>query len=490
MLTNHRGIIAEQYSELQGIPLLKAARDTYPLAKASPESSLRAIFQAAEIALLNLEDLVTRVSADLARGALGKASVKMSWVRGFQRLMVDLSVLPHKLGLGSDIAECEGVLRIGDSPGLRAFAKALERLDEIILAQIGKGEIPIGSLLAKQSLDCSAFNLLHMIRVCNHEMTIWENNLAEIHVPVAVPDYDQFVVTAGMRATVYDRVLKGDTFFTQFRGLHQVPEILCDEINDRIEHAIMDIRHESLQAGFEHLRCANILSAGVISALPAMVDNLATSDYHQIRENLGLTSGSHSVGLHFHLFRDLYQQLWEAVANSFLAGQADAGDQEALCAAIRRAAATRQRDPRAFLLHLLGNECLELRAFIQLWRDEHLNLPRNNLGGNRTKSLTGSLDAIKAVKGMRDVARAKDPMQPLADVRNHRNNRTDDRQLPLTRYLERPDSLDNRIMQATGEITQERFPNVQQREGVFAMESPFSPPPRRLVQARGGEDRD
>ena len=481
MLTNHRGIIAEQYSDLQGIPVLKAAKGAYPLPRASAESSLRAVFQAAEIALLNLEDLVSRITADVECGAFGPASVKMSWVRGFQRLLVQLSLLPHQIGFGDDVAEAVGVLRISDSSALRAYTNALKRLDTSVLGRMGTEELPIGCLLAERSLDSSSLNFLHMLRVCNHETTIWEYNLAEIYVPVAVPGYDEFVVTQGMRDAVYDRVLKGDTFFTQFRGLHQVPEILCDEINDRIESAIVNIRGESLQAAFEHLRCANILATGVTAALPAIVDNLATSDYHKIRENLGRTSGSHSVGLHFHLFRDLYQQLWEALAGSLSEGRAGAVNYEMLCAAIRRATEQRYQDARAFLLYLLGNECLDLRSFIHLWRDEHLNLPRNNLGGNRTKSLTGSFDAIKAVQKMRDAARTKDPMQPLADVRDHRNGRPGDRQLPLTNYMSTPESLDSIIVQLTGEVTRERFPNVQQREGVFAMPSPFSPPPRRVV---------
>ena len=125
---------------------------------------------------------------------------------------------------------------------------------------------------------------------------------------------NEFVVTQGMQDAVYDRVLTGDTFFTQFRGLHQVPEILCDEINDRIECGILSMRAGRLQAAYEHLRCVNVLSGGIAAAMPAIVDNLVTADNHEIRENLGLTSGSHSVGLHFHLFRDLYQQLWEAFA--------------------------------------------------------------------------------------------------------------------------------------------------------------------------------
>ena len=98
------------------------------------------------------------------------------------------------------------------------------------------------------------------------------------------------------------------------------------------------------------------------------MDNLATSDYHKIRENLGLTSGSHSVGLHFHLFRDLYQQLWEALAGSLSEGRAGAVNYEMLCAAIRRATEQRYQDARAFLFYLLGNGCFGgTRPFLSIY---------------------------------------------------------------------------------------------------------------------------
>ena len=401
LLYNDQGVIAEQYLELQALHVLQAARDAYPLLPASAESTLRAIFQAAEIALLNLEDLVSRAAMDIEQRAFGSAAVKMSWTRGFHRVMVQLSLLPHQLGLGGETVETHGVLRIGDSPALRAYIEALKRFDTRVLQYVNAREYPIEAILATRSLDCSELHLLHLARICNHETTIWERNLAEIFVPTVVPCYDEFVVSQGMRDAVYDRVLKGDTFFTQFRGLHQVPEILCAEINDRIERAIVDIRAQCPQQAYDHLRCANILATGVLAALLPMADNLATSDYHKIRENLGLTSGSHSVSLHYHLFRDLYQQLWEALASFLLGGQVHAAQPEVVQAAMHHATQNRYQDMSTFLFHLLANECLHLRTFMHQWRDEHLHLPRNNLGGNRTKSLTGSLDAIKAVKGMR-----------------------------------------------------------------------------------------
>ncbi|MGH7914757.1 MAG: hypothetical protein ACREPW_08915 [Candidatus Binataceae bacterium] len=478
---NSRGVIAQQYSELQAIPVLEKARQTYPLAAASPESTLRAVFQAVEIALLNLEDLLSRAALNVDRQQFGSATVKMSWACGFHRVLVKLSVLPHQLGLIGDSNEM-GVLRVSDSPALRVYLEALKHFDENLARNVSSSELDVEKLLAEDSLDCNELRLLHLARICNHETTVWECNLAEIRVPIAVPSYEDFVVAPVMYAAVYDRVLEGDTFFTQFRGLHQIPEILCAEINDRLEQAVVAIRARRPNAAYEHLRSANILSEGVLASLPPMTDNLTTSDYHRIRENLGLTSGSHSVNLHYHLFKDLYQQLWESLANRIMDGRPHGDYGEMLEATIRDAIRNPERDDNTFLFNLLANECLRLRTFIRAWRDEHLQLPRNNLGGDRTKSLTGSLDAIRAVKGMRDAARAKDPMRPLAIARHLREGPDSSAPTPLTEYLESEESMDKRLADATGHITQRRFRNVQERLGVFANQCPFVPPPQRVVR--------
>jgi hypothetical protein len=477
---NSRGVIAQQYSELQAIPVLEKARQKYPLAAASPQSTLRAVFQAVEIGLLNLEDLLSRAASDLGRQHFGAAAVKMSWACGFHRVLVKLSVLPQQLGVAGASNET-GTLRLSDSPALLLYLEALRRLDATLARCVSSSELDLEKLLAEDSLDCNELRLLHLARLCNHQTTVWESNLAEVRVPIAVPSYEDFVVAPVMREAVYDRVLEGDTFFTQFRGLHQIPEILCAEINDHLEQATVAIDAARPNAAYEHLRSANILSAGILASLPPMTENLVTSDYHRIRENLGLTSGSHSVNLHYHLFRDLYQQLWESLANWIMNGQPHGDRGEMLRATIREASIDPDRDVNAFSFKLLANECLHLRAFIRAWRDEHLQLPRNNLGGSRTKSLTGSLDAIKAVRGMRDAARMKDPMQPLALAYQLRDERDTGVHTPLTQYLESAESMDNRLADATGHITQQRFQNVQERVGVFANQCPFVPPPQRQV---------
>ena len=77
-----------------------------PIQKLSvPKSTLRAVFQAVEIGLLNLEDLLSRAASDLDRRQFGAAAVKMSWACGFHRVLVKLSVLPQQLALIGDSEE-------------------------------------------------------------------------------------------------------------------------------------------------------------------------------------------------------------------------------------------------------------------------------------------------------------------------------------------------------------------------------------------------
>lgn len=478
MLYNKRGIIAEQYSQLQAVHILDQARQAYPLPQASALSTVRALFQSVEIALLNLADLMPRITMDLQNGRVADATMKMQWVRGFHAILVDLSMMPDVLGEGYNGSQAYGELKITDSPAFQAYFIALKQFDSGVLKYLALDEQAIQQLIAEQSLDNEQLLLLHLARLCNHETTIWEHNLGSVKVLVEIPDYETFVASRYIYNAVYDTMLEGDTYYTQFRGLHQIPEILCAEINDHIEKAILHIRGAALPQAYEHLRQVNILAEGILAALVPIVDYLTTADYHKIRENLGLTSGSHSVGIHYHLFRDLYGQLWETFAQYVTNKQSS--DRVGIEEIIRQIELNKFNEQASFLLHLLTNELLKVRVFTLQWRNEHLHLPRNNVGGNYTRSLTGAVDAVQAVKRMRDSALMRDPMQPLANARGL-ENMSEEVHRPLTDYFTRQDSLDAHILSVTGEITKERFKDVQERTGVFAQKSPFIPPPKREV---------
>jgi len=473
---NDRGVIAESYHDLQGLSVLAAARASCPLPRASASSTLRAVLQAAEIALLNLADLLERAATDVAEERVGGAAVKLSWARGFQRVLSRLSLLPEQLALATNGGTEHSVLRIEDSPAFAEYDRAVRAFDQIVMRCAESGVLDLQGALADTSLDSAAFSVLHLARIGNHESTIWARNLAAVRVPMAAPSYQAFVVTDVMKEAVYERVLTGDTYFTQFRGLHQIPEILGEEVNDRLEQGVRDLRDGAWHSAAEHLRRVNVLGDAMLACLPPMVDNLATSDYHQIRENLGLTSGSHSVCLRFHLFTHLYEQWAEELERSILT--AAAADASGIDDGIRWLDGEQRRDGDTWLLNFLVDESLKFRAFVFQWREEHLNLPRNNLGGEGTKSLTGSPDAVQAVVHMRDTARSRDALLPIAQARGVAASGGQPRG-DLHRYLESDASLDTWLLRATGRVTKTRFHDVQERLGVFAARCPFTPPPRR-----------
>jgi hypothetical protein len=454
---NERGVIAERYSELQGLPVLEAARAIHPLPPASPASTVRAVFQSCEIALLNLADLMRRAAADVLDGRVGAARVKLAWAVGFHRVLVRLSLMPQQLATRQSAARA-GRLGIAESPAFGEYVDALGAFDSAMLGEIDAGRLPVDEALGGASLDQPLFGLLHAARVGNHESTIWEDNLSDVPMASECTPYSIFVSAEGMRNAVYDRVLSGDTFFTQFRGLHQIPETLGDEANLHLEQAVRDIRDDRFEDASDHLRTVTVLAEGMLASLPPMADNLATADYHEIRENLGLTSGSHSVCLRFHMFSDLYGQL---------------------ASALEARTATPPAVPADWLLERLQAEALTFRSLIFQWRDAHLHMPRNNLGGGATKSLTGSPDAVTAVKRMRQAARDADPMMPLARARGLRPPPPAKQPPRLRAYLDSTQSLDTQLLMATGRVTQQRFIQVQERLGFFANKCPFSPPPPR-----------
>jgi hypothetical protein len=442
---NARGVIAEHYYDLQSLGLVERARLERDFQRASELSLVRTVLQACEIALYNLADLLRRAAA-----AQDRCATKLAWCRGFHRVLISLS------GVGAAFTAASPGLagpavRPRESPAFRAYLEALKAFDRSVRARVESGELDLGATLAEESLPNAAFLEVHLARIGNHEARIWERSLRAIAVPDATVDYAELVASATLRDAVYEHQLTGDTYFTQFRALHQIPELLAAEMNDRLEATILALRDERVEAALHELVWINALSAPAAACLPAMIDNLATSDYHEIRENLGLTSGSHSVGIRYHLFTDLYEQLCESVSQS---------------TAARTGA----------LAGLLMAQLSTFRAFVFGWRDLHLHLPRNNLGGNSTRSLTGSPDAVSVVRRMAEHARAKDPARglltwPAADP--------DDGE--LVAYLAGDGSLDDLLLDATGGVTQAKFVDVQERLGFFAGSCPFTKPPRRCV---------
>jgi tryptophan 2,3-dioxygenase len=475
---NDRGIIAESYHELQGLGLLKEARDAIALPNASTISTLRCVLQCAEIALLNLSDLMSRAADDMAYGRIDRASTRLSWAIGFHRILSWLSALPHATGLPLGGEHAVSTLCMRESPAFREFLGNLLRFDnEFRLTTCRQPTFPLGAI-ENRSVDDSSLRLVKAILLCNHEATLWEENLSQLCLPREILPFDKFVSSPLLREAVIQPTLLGDTYFTQFRGLHQIPETLCAEVADLVEATILDIRHDCVSRAVEHLRIANSLMGPTFACVETIAQNMAPIDYYEIRENLGLTSGSHSVTLEFHLFRDLSAQLWAEIEQHLGERFPSAPDSVERA---RLADSQRHAHPDRWLTHELVSGYINIRDAISRWRHAHMHLPRNNLGGHCTRSLTGSTDAIQTVKKMRDTASSNDAGRALYSARGIRNCAAPPPERALADYLESSDSLDHLLLDQIGTTTQRRFPDVQGRTGIFAGKCPFSPPPPRIV---------
>jgi len=451
---NERGVIAEHYYSLHSIASVEATRASSSFAAATPESRVLGLVQASEIALYNLADLLGRAAGDLDARSFDRCATKLCWARGFHRVLVRLSLAAIRAGEVTGSASPDELWRVEATPAFAEFLPALERFDETLRRVDERSDIDTVGTFAGAAPGDPVFTILHAARIANHDSRTWSLNFARVRHPMpATQDLQVLLATAWLRNAVEEHRLSGDTYFTQFRALHQIPELLAREINDSIEISIRAIRRGDVREAGDVLEGALCLADPIEACLPPIVDNLTTRDYHDIRENLGLTSGSHSVSLRFHLFTELYEQLCDAV------GGLDDGPQD------------------EHLVRRLRQHVITLHTFIFAWRDMHLHLPRNNLGGSGTKSLTGSPDAIRTVRKMRDNAAVADRLGRVTQALPVRTMNDG----ALAAYLDSPSGSDSLLLSATGEATKANFREVQERVGFFAQRCPFTRPVRRTA---------
>jgi hypothetical protein len=456
---NQLGKIAPTYDELQGLKHLRKARDW--AGPATRESALRSILQAVEVALANIADLAGRAAQNVSTNDIGAAGVKLGWILSFHRLLTKLTGMASEPPLRLPGGIASPPFTTFSSPACSEFIAAVKLLDTALFAHIERKQISLEELLARESLDNDEMRLLHLLRVSAHETAIWNSQLAQFAGLEISETLDSWIRAADLRAMIRDTKLKGDTFYMQFRGLHQIPEILAAEANAQLACATKDILAGRLHPSYNSLATATVLCGGIVASARPLIDCLSTADYHHIRENLGMTSGSHSVALHDALFGERYEQLTHALDGCIdsCSKRLNAGAPKSIQAVFEAQNYDREAADLVLLLHLAGL----LNAQIRQWREYHLALPRHNLGSGLTRSLIGTLDAVQAVEKLRDQARQNDSgvayglLQPDAPAPVGE----------LALHLRSAESLDARLLAAVGSATRRRFPDVQNRTGAF-----------------------
>ncbi|MEM6347922.1 MAG: hypothetical protein AAF927_28795 [Bacteroidota bacterium] len=454
---NAKGVIADSYHELQSLDTIFGARNSRIFTDEDPsiDSAIITLLQAAEIVLNNLNDLTKRAGKDLKENKINKLSSKIKWIKSFNLLLLHITSAIENLSSYNRLLGANNQISVYASPSIHQYKSAyisLEKGFDYWVFDLNN-EAKLDQFLYEKKNKKSS-QIIKDFRDYSFWTKKWEKNLATIYLNID-GNYQELVQNQILELGVKKIELSGDTYFKQFRGLHQVPEIVTSEINRLLEITISNIEEDTVNQVPFFLGIALKLSNIVLSSLDPLVDNMTAQDYHKIRENLGLTSGSHSVNIHFHLFRDLYRGLGKVFSKKI----AQPSNSEELEVA-----------------RLL----LEFRSFTFAWREKHIQLPRNNLGGGNTKSLIGANDAIRTTRKMYHSAVKDDPLDYLVDHKAFLDN-IENLPASLSFHINSPDSLDSRLTNALGKITKKKFKEVQDREGKYAEKSTFMPPKRKRI---------
>ncbi|MEU0164206.1 hypothetical protein ABZ214_01835 [Streptomyces iakyrus] len=453
------GPVAESYDQLHRIDLLGEARAARGVPKGTYDSTVCAVLQASEVCLLNLARLARRTQACLLADDIPAASRYVQWAVGFHRLLRRLGTVTFgaRSVFGAGVSDGAAAVSISETAGYAAYVDALRGLEDVAKGSLLAGAPELTrSTIATKSIDDSLYRVLHGIRTGCHDATKWESDLTAVPIGVS-RSTDELISAETLARAVAATELNADTLHGEFVALHQVPEILCAEANDHLEVAIRAIRASALSRAAQHLTACRELLDPVVEAQRVMAEHLATGEYHGFRTNLGPASGTHSLSIKQHMFRDLFKHMWND-----LEAWLDSLGASSLEETLRDIDARRHDDPEAWLRHTVVDQAFKLHSAHQQWRHEHLHMPRNCLGSGGTKSMIGIPDGPQAVYKMRDAANAQ---HSLATI--HRARRTPLTNAvpdsPLSKLITDPSSLDSELMRVVGEATREYFPQVQEQ---------------------------
>ncbi|WP_146523004.1 hypothetical protein [Stieleria varia] len=453
--------IATSYERLQGLHFLEQLScDESP---GAVRVCLRGVYQVAEVAFWNMADLIHRGGAAIDRGDADTAISCLTWLSSINHLMVQIGRLPLRLGF-APVGDTTDTIRIHESPAINRLLTAIESFDANAVEKIDVLNLP----------DSERERLQHLCCVYSHDITIWERDLAAVVVPFRMQDYCEWICADKIHEMVVDLPINEDSFLMQFRCLHQIPEILGSVANGHLLVATEASRSGDPWTAHDNLMVANTLAEIIVASLRPMIDCLSITHYHRIRTYLGVTSGSQSVGLHDRLLRDRYNALCEAVCGQCIEvaldrNEIDAPSSVSIVEAIRLVAEHKADNERVRGFDLVISQILRLHQLLHHWRSAHMHLPRNNLGGGKTRSLIGASNAVSAVQRMREAAERSDPAVAVVKARYVGSTEVP---LPLTQYMHSPQSLDSQVLASRGATTREAFPDVQQRTGEFAGQCP------------------
>jgi tryptophan 2,3-dioxygenase len=427
----HARILAS-YTDLHGLDRLReidrawasgiAERAIASIEEKPDVQFLRAVFQASEIALLNLTSLVKRSQEDIKNGDFDSAGDKQAWIDSFQHTLLELSNLAGKY---APHEKAERSIRFTHSPHLKEYTSALEDYHAAIL----ECEISAPEEIGWKDLHDSGRRI--SFNAFNNETyeSIWRLHMDGIPLPAiegtqALDDvefYKQFVGTDNLELAVSEVTQKGDNFFTQFRAYHQMSEIFCQYANRRFDAVICKLLDpgSNLMAAEEELGQLADALAIIEHNVHPILRNLTLNKYQDIRGSLGITSGSHSPNVRKGLFVNIYPLLVESVmyrlADNQLLGDGKLQEQ------LQKIVEDRNANPDAHVRHQVMKHVQDIHSTIRTWRDLHMQFVKTQIGASpmhHTASISGARNAHFSAGAMRYGGHVNEPAIPILSALN------------------------------------------------------------------------
>jgi len=402
--------IAETYDELQAIHLIEqACEQLHGLSRASELYNVRAALQAHELCIGVLQRLTER--ADNTR-----LPRLLRWLRVFASIgghLANVAVWCSRSVPQSTTAIQFDLLATQSEAALR---NADHHLQTLIVAIPMAERRPEFARLAVDYVNARR-------SLIGAKWVTWDSSLGN--------NYEEVVRSTLLAAALDNLELSSPTVFLQFRALHQIPEVLVRRTNDCLDEATRLLVDDPI-ASLHNIVVSRLLMTVVVECAQVLADELSLLEYHSIRRNLGVTSGSHSQEIHERLFNHSYP-------------------------ALARALSTIVDSTKTGMKHEQLLAATEVGLLLERWRLEHLRLPRNNLGRGSVRSLIGATEAVDSAQRMGNIARAHDILWARDTLSLH--DPLDDEE-PLKQ-------VDETCLQWIAEVTRASFPDVQDRTGIF-----------------------
>ncbi len=414
------------YASLHALPHIDAAITQHSVDAPSYNATKKAIFQCAEIAMQNMILLLDRLSDNLEEKSYERAAVNMLWLGAYHETLAKVTGITLRQGRSGH--DKDVMLDITDSPTHAELIAARQRCDVVIHALNEEDIVSVDIFMTNNRMDNPLYRTLHHTVLGNSLSDYWSRILASpsAQTESLSPDrhdrsaaYVEFVGTAHLKQAVTQlQVVDRDGYFTQFRGLHQIPEIMVDLGIKHIRQAMADIHDGHLAHAAYHLATTMPYFAIMRDAVLPMQRSLSTGAYQDFRPFLGETSGSHSENLRKTTFLRLYPELWEALEARVAARAALAG--RSVEEEIRFIDENRFNEDDREAMHLaqIFDHVADFRATVLEWTLHHFNFVRTQLGtiaSSISRSPKGA-DVAEHFLEMRH-GEEHDPYVPLLNAR-------------------------------------------------------------------------